>query len=131
MAADTVFPAQGGFLREFHVVKLRKIKTAGTVSRSFAKQNSQAQRAKRLSPGVSRSETPQNQNRKAVLIRARDRSGILLAGLPGKRYKRIARFFAAAKNAPKCPNRGGFPRVDGGPLPSLLVMEGRRKIYLL
>jgi hypothetical protein len=41
-----------------------------------------------------RSKTPQNQNREAVLIRARDRSGILLFGLPGKRYKRIARFFA-------------------------------------
>jgi hypothetical protein len=40
-------------------------------------------------------QTPQNQNREAVLIRARDRSGILLPGLPGKRYKRIARFFAA------------------------------------
>jgi hypothetical protein len=34
-----------------------------------------------------------------VFLGARDRSGILLPGKPGKRYKRIARFFAAAKNA--------------------------------
>jgi hypothetical protein len=35
-----------------------------------------------------------------VSLRARDRSGILLHGLPGKRYKRIARFFAQQKMRP-------------------------------
>jgi hypothetical protein len=36
-----------------------------------------------------------------LVFRARDRSGILLSGVPGKRYKRIARFpVRSARNAP-------------------------------
>jgi hypothetical protein len=59
---------------------------------------------RRLFPGVSLRETPQNQNRFAVLIRARDRSGNTGGFTAGKaeELERIARFPAFyAGNAPK------------------------------
>jgi hypothetical protein len=46
------------------------------------------------------------------LSSARDRSGILLPGLPGKRYKRIARFFAEQKMRPESPESKKSEKKD-------------------